>query len=152
MSTTPPINNLIPAVIHVAGTNFTGYVCNIYTRAFVKQHPDKLFIFGDNVERKGGGGQAVIRGLPNVFGIATKWAPTYCSDDYFSDLNRECLPIIATDLSCLKARLAEQPQPLVYPVAGIGTGRAMLQTMAPNLLKYLTEQLYATRVHTRPCS
>ncbi len=46
-----------------------------YTRAYIRAHPDWLFVFGDNMMRRGFGGQAAeARGEPNAIGIATKRA------------------------------------------------------------------------------
>ena len=43
------------------------------TREFVRNHPDFIFVFGDNLAKKGLGGQArEMRGEPNAVGIATK--------------------------------------------------------------------------------
>ena len=48
-------------------------------------NPKYLFVFGDNLMRIGNGGQAIIRGLPNTIGIATKKAPGVKDEDYFND-------------------------------------------------------------------
>ncbi len=40
-----------------------------------RQHREYLFVYGDNDQRKGVGGQAVIRNEPNASGISTKKQP-----------------------------------------------------------------------------
>jgi hypothetical protein len=46
------------------------------TRKDLRENPDKRYVFGDNVERRGYGGQAKeMRGEPNAIGVVTKWAP-----------------------------------------------------------------------------
>lgn len=43
------------------------------SRAYVRANRDKLFLFGDNLERRGFGGQAAaMRAEPNAVGIPTK--------------------------------------------------------------------------------
>jgi hypothetical protein len=56
----------------------------------VEAHPDKIFLFGDNfADRKTGyvpsSTQAVIRGLPNALGIATKFDRFTNPSSYFTD-------------------------------------------------------------------
>jgi hypothetical protein len=55
-------------------------------RSDLKSNPDVMYLFGDNNERVGMGGQAKeMRGEPNAHGIRTKWLPTYNPDAFFSD-------------------------------------------------------------------
>ena len=54
------------------------------SRAYVRANRDKLFLFGDNLERRGFGGQAAaMRGEPNAVGIPTKKKPSYAGDAFF---------------------------------------------------------------------
>ena len=54
-------------------------------RADLKQNQDRIYLFGDNVERVGHGGQAKeMRGEPNAIGIATKLKPEYAAATAFS--------------------------------------------------------------------
>ncbi|MBK6589930.1 MAG: hypothetical protein IPG22_16715 [Acidobacteria bacterium] len=51
------------------------------TRAFVREHRDRIFLYGDNLTRRGFGGQAAaMRGEPNVVGIPTKKLPSNRED------------------------------------------------------------------------
>ena len=46
----------------------------------------RYYVFGDNMERRGLGGQAgVMRGEPNAIGVPTKWSPSNRPDAYFTD-------------------------------------------------------------------
>ena len=54
-----------------------------YSRNTPQQNPNMFFVFGDNLQRSGTGGQAVIRNNPNVIGIPTKVAPGTGEGDYF---------------------------------------------------------------------
>ena len=45
----------------------------VITRDKIKENPDVLYLFGDNLLRKGLGGQAKeMRGEPNTLGIVSK--------------------------------------------------------------------------------
>lgn len=54
------------------------------TREYVRANRDKLFLFGDNLERRGLGGQAAaMRDEPNAIGIPTKKSPSYKNAAFF---------------------------------------------------------------------
>jgi hypothetical protein len=108
------------------------------TRDMLRAEPDALFVFGDNLLGRGTGGQAAeMRGEPNAVGIATKVAPHMGiaaffkpSDlDLFKDANRNPLRRIAGHI--------RQGGKVVWPKAGIGTGRAQLREKAPQLWRHL---------------
>ena len=113
----------------------TGFeTVKMYSVADVQANPDKIYIFGDNTEGWGKGGQAIIRDEPNAFGIATKDSPR----DFMSDDNFEANKArIDADIAAIKA----DGRPIVFPEDGIGTGRADLENKAPRTWAYLQEQL-----------
>ncbi len=45
------------------------------TKEYLRQNPDHIFIFGDNLFGKGHGGAAALRDEPNTLGFTTKKAP-----------------------------------------------------------------------------
>lgn len=45
------------------------------TKSYLRQNPDHIFVFGDNLQRKGKGGAAKLRDEPNTYGFITKKAP-----------------------------------------------------------------------------
>ena len=51
----------------------------------VATNPNKIYIYGDNDERKGLGGQAIIRNEPNTIGIRTKKKPSTEKGAYYTD-------------------------------------------------------------------
>jgi hypothetical protein len=102
-------------------------------------NPDKIFLFGDNLERRGFGGQAAaMRGEPNAIGIPTKKSPSYADGAFFTDNEFE-RNRAAIDLAF--ARLAEAVSNsngvVVIPSDGLGTGRAELTKRAPRTFAYL---------------
>ena len=111
-----------------------------YSLETTRQHPDKVFVFGDNLQGTGTGwksGQAVIRGEPNAYGIPTKKKPTMNRDAFMTDLEYE------SNVKAIDAAIAKIPKDrdLVMPLAGIGTGRALLKQNAPKTWSYLQQEL-----------
>lgn len=115
------------------------------TRDNVRQNPDKLFLFGDNLLRHGLGGQArEMRGEPNAIGIPTKKRPARTSDSYFTDEEfDENRAAIDRAFRHVGEWLHDHggSSILVIPSAGLGTGRAELQQRAPRTFAYLQMKL-----------
>jgi hypothetical protein len=112
------------------------------TRQFVRAHPDWVFLFGDNMERRGLGGQArEMRGEPNVIGIPTKWSPSNDDSAFFCDAD---LPNIQERLDQDLRRVdyaVGLGKTVILPADGIGTGRAQLEVRAPAIYDYITKRL-----------
>ena len=104
------------------------------TRQYVRDHPEWIFLFGDNLVHEGYGGQAKeMRGEPNAVGIPTKKYPDNRSESFFTDNEYEanCRAIYEAFYKIPKGTT------VVIPSAGLGTGLARLDTMAPKTFKYL---------------
>lgn len=111
------------------------------TPAMVEVNPDWYFVFGDNARRVGKGGQAAIRDYPNTLGIRTKWAPSTSRGSYFTDDDFVAATnMIAMDFTAIHSCLI-MGKTVVFPLAGIGTGRAELATRAPKIYEYLNQTL-----------
>lgn len=98
-------------------------------RDMLRHNPEVAFVFGDNAERVGLGGQAgAMRGEPNAIGVATLHSPS-----------RPYAPGDASALAILMADLTRVAEPLargalvMVPSDGIGTGIAALPERAPHL-------------------
>jgi len=112
-------------------------------RADLRNNPDVMFLFGDNVERKGFGGQAAaMRGEPNALGVVTKWAPHNGSSAFFSD-NRlfDIEPIIASDIAAAFMAVHDFGKMVVIPADGLGTGLSRLPEKAPRVDAILNEYI-----------
>ncbi len=103
------------------------------TREIVQTESHKLFVFGDNVERQGLGGQAKeIRYEPNAIGIITKHKPTMTEDAFLDDsFYKRWLELSANDI----LQIFLYPGIVVWPYYGIGTGLAQLPKKAPKIFK-----------------
>jgi len=111
-----------------------------FTKKMLDENPDKAFLFGDNEERKGTGGQAkVCRGKKNAYGIRTKRSPDMGQNAFWSDKNYESnIKMMADDFM---AAFRAEHSTLVLPADGIGTGLADLKNKAPKTFKWLRSMM-----------
>ena len=113
------------------------------TRSFVRAHRDHIFLFGDNLARRGFGGQAAqMRGEPNAIGIPTKKLPSNAEEAFFTDAEFEQnKAAIDRAFDRLHRMSSSFEQVIVIPAAGLGTGRAQLDNRAPLTFAYLQKRL-----------
>ena len=113
---------------------FVGY----WSRNHVEADASHYYLFGDNEEGWGMGGQAIIRGLPNAFGVPTKRSPHMDDDSFWSDDEYEA------NVAKIDAALALVPtdKPIFVSEHGIGTGLAQLDVRAPRTFAYLCDRLF----------
>ena len=105
--------------------------------------PTHIYLFGDNMERVGMGGQAYsMRGEPNSFGVPTKWKPDSRESSYFSDGDFPGPVERAIDfpLNIAFAWLLKGST-VVVPTDGLGTGLSELPTRAPQIYNYIEYRL-----------
>lgn len=107
-------------------------------RADLRANPNVLYVFGDNEARIGFGGQAAeMRGEPNAIGVATLSAPGVFWREDNHDLQAA---VIDRDMTPLfVAKLARQL--IIFPLDGIGTGLAQLETRAPTTFAHLQRRI-----------
>jgi hypothetical protein len=105
------------------------------TRDMLRAEPATLFVFGDNVRRRGTGGQAAeMRGEKNAVGIPTKWAPSMYEGAFFSDRDYAAVHAIVFPIFMRLGMHLAQGGDVVWPQDGIGTGRAELARRAPAIM------------------
>ena len=106
----------------------------------VRKERHKLFVFGDNLKRKGYGGQAKeMRGELNAVGIITKYEPTMKIEAFLSD---ECINDwkLMTFKDINRLMLHHQNNgTIVWPSNGIGTGLAELLQRAPKIYQLIRD-------------
>lgn len=114
----------------------------IITRDKVKENPDVLYLFGDNLLRKGLGGQAKeMRGEENTLGIVSKKYPSNNSSSFYTDSDFYFwLEVFSADIKNLTGKInSGKYKALVIPP--IGVGLADLPNKAPRIWKYLKTTL-----------
>lgn len=110
-----------------------------YTTEQIRKDRNVLFLFGDNAEREGTGGQAkVCRHEPNAVGVITKAKKAHDTDqcylnDYYLMAN---ILNITRDFGRIINHL-KQGGTVIFPADGIGTGLAELEKRAPQTFEYL---------------
>jgi len=104
------------------------------TREDLKTNPNTLYVFGDNTQRYGLGGQAKeMRGEPNAVGIPTKVSPMVCFRD-----SQFFIFLVASRSEFLRlTQHLNSGGEVVWPADGIGTGLADLQNQAPTIHAFL---------------
>lgn len=108
------------------------------TRQDLKANPSCLYVFGDNEQRWGLGGQAKeMRGEPNAIGVATLKSP----GEFWNDENvSHQLAILDADFAPVIAAL-DEGQTVIFPLDGIGTGLADLERRSPATFAYLVSKV-----------
>lgn len=116
------------------------------TRVDVIKNLETIFLFGDNMQRTGFGGQAgEMRGFPNSLGVPTKWSPYTGEAAYFTDAD---LPKVQKFLDFpfdVAIAWLKAGREVCVPADGIGTGLAQLDKRAPAIWSYINlnlNQLY----------
>jgi len=108
-------------------------------RIDLKTNPGAFYVFGDNLERKGMGGQArEMRGEPNAIGIATKRSPSVFLKDRDFD---EWWGATRHQITFMDAQHRSLRNAIVFPADGIGTGLANLSAQAPKIWRHLCDCL-----------
>lgn len=126
------------------------YKLKFISRRDVKRYSDThIFVFGDNMQRRGLGGQAKeMRGEPNVVGIPTKHAPSNSPTAYFTDADFDKVEIrdAIDGAFALLLKHLKSGKNLTFPADGIGTGLADLPRRAPKIYYYILGQQHLLEI------
>lgn len=126
----PPQENLCS--VYITDSMLTPLLC--------QTHPTKIFIFGDNTERAGRKGQAIIRHCSNTFGIRTKVSPKTNTAAYFSNSDLMMFKyLLAEDMKHIHHLRAKHD--IVFHSNGYGNGDAKLPEKAPLCYEHLVKTL-----------
>jgi len=109
------------------------------TEKMLKEKSYYTFVYGDNMQGNGKKGQAIIRDLPNAFGVPTKRKPTMMEDAFFSDKKEEYDSVRKALLELHKKhKLGEI---IVLPLNPFGSGLARLPENSPKIWEMI-EKFY----------
>lgn len=103
-----------------------------------RANPEKVFVFGDNLDRSGRGGQAIIRYEPNAFGVPTKRFPKMHIGAFFKDAPCERNHVLT---SLRELYTIARHQTIVFPTKGLGTGLAEMPTRSPLIYQEMCDIL-----------
>lgn len=108
----------------------------IITTEDCKANRNKIYLFGDNLQGFGKGGQAIIRDEPNSLGVPTKVNPSMSKDSFFSDdLHYD---IIHKSLKEIWIKHLKN-ETIVVPEFRFGYGLSMIDTYAPRIANLINE-------------
>lgn len=117
------------------------YKIKRYSRELIRNHPEAIFVFGDNMFRQGMGGQAqAARYETNALGIVTKKSPDHTNEAFFYTPELKYYKWASYNDFNLLHMYAADKYDIVIPEDGIGTGLSRLQETAPNILNYIEEE------------
>lgn len=120
------------------------------TRQDLRDNPNSIYVFGDNLLRTGMGGQAAeMRGEPNAYGIPTKFGPGGAPENFFNDLDFHVVEALYDeDFYYLLEAATVGNKVVVFPLDGLGTGLADLPNRAPEIFIYLELKIRDLRIYT----
>lgn len=114
-------------------------------RQDLKANPNCLYVFGDNFQRYGLGGQAKeMRGEKNAIGVATLESPgEFWNEDRVA---RQCA-VLDNDFAPVFEEL-RIGRTVIFPLDGIGTGLADLRRQSPTTFAYLITKVEQMKAYT----
>lgn len=91
------------------------------TEEFLRNNPNVIFVFGDNLIRKGKGGAAKLRDEPNTYGFITKKAPNNNDESFYRP--PEYADVFYAELLQLAKEIEKNPEK-TFLVSKLGGGLA----------------------------
>lgn len=116
------------------GKVITTTIKSFYNRDIANRSQSTIFVFGDNLVKKGTGGQACIRYTENSYGIPTKRSPSNSPNAFFAD-RRDEEEAVLKSLRRLYKMGKETRSTIIFPNKGLGTGLAKMEKTSPILFQ-----------------
>ena len=95
------------------------------TKKYLQEHPDHIFVFGDNLLRLGYGGAAELRDEPNTYGFLTKKYPDNRESSFYAPIEYE--GVYEREIRSLRAYIlffkAASPEK-TFLISNLGSGLA----------------------------
>ena len=93
----------------------------LVTREMLRNNPECVFVFGDNLLREGRGGAALLRDEPNTYGFITKIYPDDNDSSYYKPA--DYIPVYAAEIAALAVRVKANPLTTFW-ISKLGAGLA----------------------------
>lgn len=103
-------------------------------RAYLFDNPDHIFVFGDNTVRKGKGGAAALRDMPNTHGFITKKFPSNKSESFYTV--EEYKDVFDVELINLERAIKADPSK-TFIMSKVGAGLANKHGIWENVIRPL---------------
>lgn len=93
----------------------------IVTERYLDDHPNVIFVYGDNLLHQGRGGAAALRWHPQAYGFVTKRRPSLSERSYYRP--DEYRPVFDQELARLRDEIQSHPD-RIYLISKLGSGLA----------------------------
>jgi hypothetical protein len=104
----------------------------VITKKFLDENPRAIFVFGDNTQRNGYGGAAILRDHPQSYGFITKKFPDNEDESFYRP--KEYTMIFFDELVNLREKIKEEPFRRFY-ISQLGGGLANKYKIWETLIK-----------------
>lgn len=101
------------------------------TKEYLDSNPNKIFVFGDNLTRRGKGGAASLRDCPNTYGFITKKFPANIDQAFYSIDEYE--PVFRKEMEKLEYEIRENPDK-EFLISKLGSGLANKYLIFENVI------------------
>ena len=119
----------------------------LITKEYLQKNPNHIFVFGDNLLRKGFAGAAILRNEPNTYGFITKKYPSNDDKSFFKP--EEYKEFFLKELQKLELEIKKTPNNL-WLISSIGSGLANKYNIWEKIIKHdiikLTERYNNVRI------
>ena len=102
------------------------------TWQFLDNNPNCYFVFGDNLQKRGRGGAAILRDHPHAFGFITKKFPDNNDGSFYKPNEYE--PIFIEELEKL-IKVVKRNNSKTYYISKLGAGLANKYLIWENIIK-----------------
>lgn len=100
---------------------------------YLKENPNHIFVFGDNLLRVGMGGAAKLRHMPNTYGFITKKTPSHDDKAYFRP-DDEYSKVLNVEIKKLLKEIGENPNK-TYLISKLGSKLANKYQIFEKMIK-----------------
>ena len=110
----------------------------IVTEQYVDEHPNVIFVYGDNLLHRGRGGAAVLRWHHQSYGFVTKRRPSWTDDAFYHP--DEYRSVFDQELSRLLDQIRSHPD-RIYLISKLGSGLANRYHIYEEIIRPALHQL-----------
>jgi hypothetical protein len=104
-------------------------------KEYLRNNPNHIFVFGDNLLRRGKAGAAALRDEPNTYGFITKKYPSNRDDAFYKPM--EYRKVFSEELAKLDKYIKSNPDK-IFLLSKVGAGLANKY----GIYKYIIEPVF----------
>lgn len=116
------------------------------TRDYLRSNPNHMFVFGDNLLRKGKDGASALRGEPNTYSFVTKKAPNNRDESFYRP--DEYRAVFLKELQKLEMAI-RQGGNILWLISALGSGLANKYGIWEQVIKPELEKLHERHENVR---